>query len=224
MAIRWASDRINEQGIVAFVTNGSWIDGNADAGVRACLAEEFSSIYVLHLRGNARTSGERRRSEGDNVFGQGSRAPVAITILVKNPTSVYDGCRIHYRDIGDYLSREQKLETLKEAGAISGISEWQTIKPDEHYDWIGHRSDVFAQFYPMGTADAKAGVADDAIFGLYSLGMVTNRDAYIYNFSLNACADSGRSNDGRLSCRALRNGRESLTHIRCCDRSTLDES
>ena len=192
MAIRWASDRINEQGIVAFVTNGSWIDGNVDAGVRACLAEEFSSIYVLHLRGNARTSGERRRSEGDNVFGQGSRAPVAITILVKNPTSVYDGCRIHYRDIGDYLSREQKLETLKEAGAISGISEWQTIKPDEHYDWIGQRSDVFAQFYPMGTADAKAGVADDAIFGLYSLGMVTNRDAYIYNFSLNACADSGR--------------------------------
>ena len=104
MAIRWASDRIKEQGIIAFVTNGSWIDGNVDSGVRACLAEEFSSIYVLHLRGNARTSGERRRSEGDNVFGQGSRAPVAITIMVKNPNAAHDGCRIHYRDIGDYLS------------------------------------------------------------------------------------------------------------------------
>ena len=192
MAIRWASDRIKEQGVIAFVTNGSWIDANVDAGIRACLAEEFSSIYILHLRGNARTSGERRRSEGDNVFGQGSRAPVAITIMVKNPRAAHDGCRIRYRDIGDYLSREQKLKTLRETGSISGYRDWQTISPNEHHDWIGQRSDVFAQFYPMGTADAKAGVADDAIFGLYSLGMVTNRDAYIYNFSLNACADSGR--------------------------------
>ena len=87
MAIRWASDRINEQGIVAFVTNGSWIDANVDAGVRACLAEEFSSIYVLHLRGNQRTQGERSKREGGKVFGQGSRAPVAITILVKNPNA-----------------------------------------------------------------------------------------------------------------------------------------
>ena len=86
MAIRWASDRIGEQGIIAFVTNGSWIDGNVDSGVRACLAEEFSAIYVLHLRGDARTSGERRRSEGGNVFGSGSRTPVALTLLVKNPT------------------------------------------------------------------------------------------------------------------------------------------
>ena len=85
MAIRWASDRIGDQGVIALVTNGSWIDGNVDSGVRACLAEEFSSIYVLNLRGNARTQGELRRSEGDNAFGQGSRAPVAITILVRNP-------------------------------------------------------------------------------------------------------------------------------------------
>ena len=78
------------------------------------------------------------------------------------------------------------------AGAISGISEWETITPDAHHDWVRQRSDVFSQFYPMGSKEAKAGRADDAIFGLYSLGMVTNRDAYIYNFSLNACADSGR--------------------------------
>ena len=87
MAIRWASDRIKEQGIVAFVTNGSWIDGNVDAGVQACLAEEFSAIYVLHLRGNQRTQGELSRREGGKVFGQESRAPVAITILVKNPNA-----------------------------------------------------------------------------------------------------------------------------------------
>ena len=192
MAIRWASDRIKEQGIVAFVTNGSWIDGNVDAGVRACLAEEFSSIYVLHLRGNQRTQGELSRREGGKVFGSGSRAPVAIAILVKNPTAAHDGCRIHYRDIGDYLSREQKLEALKEARSISGATDWQTISPDEHYDWIGQRNSEFAQFYALGSPEAKAGVADNAIFRLYSLGLATGRDPYIYNFSRDACGENGR--------------------------------
>ena len=192
MAIRWASDRINEQGIVAFVTNGSWIDGNVDAGVRACLAEEFSSIYVVHLRGNQRTQGELSRREGGKVFGSGSRAPVAITILVKNPTSVYDGCRIHYRDIGDYLNREEKLGALHEARSISGLSDWKTIKPDRHHDWIEQRSDAFAEFYPMGSKDAKLGVADNTIFTLYSQGVNTARDAYLYNFSREACAANAR--------------------------------
>ena len=192
MAIRWASDRIKKQGVIAFVTNGSWIDGNADAGIRACLAEEFSSVYVLHLRGNARTSGERRRSEGDNIFGLGSRAPVAVTILVKNPNATHEGCKIHYSDIGDYLTREKKLEALSEAVSIRGFGDWQTIIPDRHYDWIEQRSDAFAQFYPMGSADARANRADDAIFRLYSQGVKTNRDAYIYNFSCDGCLDRAR--------------------------------
>ena len=190
MAIRWASDRLPEQGVVALVTNGSWIDGNVDAGIRACLAEEFSSVYVLHLRGNARTSGERRRSEGDNVFGLGSRAPVAITILIKNPYAAHDGCRILYRDSGDYLSRENKLAILREGVSISGFSDWQEITPDEHHDWIGQRNDAFGQFYPLGTTDTKAGRADDAIFGLYSRGLATSRDANIYNFSCDTCAEN----------------------------------
>ena len=137
MAIRWASDRIDKQGVIAFVTNGSWIDGNVDSGIRACLSEEFSAVHVLHLRGNAYTSGERRRTEGGNVFGSGSRAPVAITIFVKNPNATHEGCKIHYRDIGDYLTREQKLEALTEAVSIKGISDWQTITPNADYDWIG---------------------------------------------------------------------------------------
>ena len=192
LAIRWASDRIKEQGVVAFVTNGSWIDGNVDAGVRACLAEEFSSAYVFNLRGNARTSGELRRREGDNVFGQGSRAPVAITILVKNPRAAHDGCRIHYRDIGDYLRREEKLAALEHAVSISGLSDWKTIKPDRHHDWIAQRSDAFAHLYPMGTKEAKTGNLDDSIFGLYSRGLATGRDPYIYNFLREACGENGR--------------------------------
>ena len=190
MAIRWASDRVDEQGVIAFVTNGSWIDGNADSGVRACLADEFSSVHVLHLRGNARTSGERRRAEGGNVFGGGSRAPVAIMILVKNPNATHEGCKIHYRDIGDYLTREQKLAALRGAVSMKEFSDWETLTPNKHYDWIDQRSDTFAEFYPMGSKETKAGKANDAIFRLYSLGLATGRDAYIYNFSRDACAEN----------------------------------
>ena len=155
MAIRWASDRIERAGVVAFVTNGSWIDGNVDSGVRACLAEEFSSIYVLNLRGNQRTQGERSRREGGKVFGQGSRAPVATTILVRNPDAGHEGCRIHYRDIGDYLKREEKLAILREAGSIAGIDDWQEIAPDRHHDWIGQRDEAFQALYPIGSKAAN---------------------------------------------------------------------
>ena len=192
MATRWASDRIGKQGVIALVTNGSWIDGNVDSGVRACLAEEFSSVHVLNLRGNQRTQGERSRQEGGKVFGQGSRAPVAITILVRNPKAAHDGCRILYRDIGDYLKREEKLKILRETGSIAGIEDWRTITPDRHHDWIGQRSEVFQKFYPMGTKTAKAGKTDDAIFRLFSNGYYTGRDAYIYNFSRQVCAKNAR--------------------------------
>ena len=192
MAIRWASDRIKEQGVIAFVTNGSWIDGNVDSGIRACLVEEFSSVYVLNLRGNQRTQGEQSRREGGKVFGSGSRAPVAITILVKNPNAEHDGCRILYRDIGDYLKQEQKLEILREAVSISGFSDWQTITPDEHHDWIRQRDPAFENFTPLGSDDARMGITDDTIFWLYSRGLETARDAYIYNFSREACAENGR--------------------------------
>ena len=192
MAIRWASDRIQEQGIIAFVTNGSWIDGNADSGVRACFEGEFSSINVLHLRGNQRTQGEQSRREGGKIFGSGSRAPVSITILVKNPNVIHKGCKIHYRDIGDYLTREQKLEALSEAVSIKGFNNWQIITPNSHHDWVDQRSNVFVQFYPIGSKETKSGKADDAIFKLYSRGYATGRDAYIYNFSRDVCGENAR--------------------------------
>ena len=191
MAIRWATDRLQEQkhGIVAFVTPASWIDGNVDAGIRACLTEEFSSIYVLNLRGNARIHGERGRQEGEGVFGSATQSPVAITILVKNPKSEYDNCRIHYREIGSHLKRDKKLKMLSESVSVNGFSDWQIITPNEHYDWIGQRSDAFTEFYPLGSDEARAGEVDDTIFRMYSRGMNTGRSAYIYNFSRNACAE-----------------------------------
>ena len=192
MAIRWASDRIQEHGVVALVTNGSWIDGNADAGIRACLAKEFSAVHVLHLRGNQRTQGEQSRREGGKIFGSGSRAPVAITILVKDPNATHEGCNIQYRDIGDYLTREEKLDALRETVSIRGFSDWQTITPNADYDWVEQRSEAFTQFYPLGSGEARSGNADDTIFRLYSLGLGTNRDAYIYNFSHGSCAENAQ--------------------------------
>ena len=206
MAIRWASDRIGDQGVVAFVTNGSWVDGNVDSGVRACLAEEFSSIYVVNLRGNQRTQGERSRQEGGKVFGQGSRAPVAVTILVRNPDAAHKGCRILYRDIGDYLSREEKLANVRDARSIAGVDGWQDITPDRHHDWIGQRDEAFQKLYPMGSKNAKAGkVGAEAIFKLYSNGYKTGRDAYVYSFAFKGCIDNARSmvhnyQDAILAC------------------------
>ena len=192
MAIRWASDRIDDRGVVAFVTNGSWIDGNVDSGMRACLAEEFSSIYVVNLRGNQRTQGERSRREGGKVFGQGSRAPVAITILAKNPDAAHEGCRILYRDIGDYLSREDKLKMLREWDSIAGIKDWENIAPDRHHDWIGKRNEAFRALYPLGSKDTKAGKTDEAAFRMFSQGFQTVGDGYLYNFSREICAENAR--------------------------------
>ena len=117
---------------------------------------------------------------------------MAITILVRNPDAGYEGCRILYRDIGDYLTREEKLEMVREAGSIVGIDDWQRIEPDRHDDWIGQRDQAFETYYPLGTKEAKSGRSDDAVFRLFSNGYKTSRDAYLYNFSRDACSDNAR--------------------------------
>lgn len=189
-AIRWASDQIDKEGIIAYVTPASWIDGLADSGVRACLAEEFNSIYVLNLRGNARGA-RNNNSEGEVVFdNNATRLPVAITFLIRNPDAKHDGCNIQYREIGDGLKREEKLKALNDAISVYGFNDWQTIIPDKHHDWINQRNEDFEDYYPLGTEDAKAGRADEAIFQLYSQGLKTSRDPYIYNFSRDACAQN----------------------------------
>jgi predicted helicase len=180
-AIRWASDRIKNRGVIGFVTNAGWLDANTADGLRLCLAEEFSDIYVFHLRGNQRTSGEQSRREGGKVFGSGSRAPIAITLLVKNPDS-HDHGRIFFHDIGDYLSREDKLAIVTHFGSIAGIGKeqaWQAVTPDAHGDWLRQRDDSFGEFIALG--DKKGGGV--SLFDNYSQGVVTSRDAWCYNAS-----------------------------------------
>ncbi|MBD0684985.1 damage-inducible protein [Pseudomonas sp. PSB18] len=177
-AIRWASDRIGDAGIIGFVTNAGFLEANTAGGLRKCLADEFSSLYVFHLRGNQRTSGETSRKEGGKIFGSGSRAPIAISLLIKNPDAQSHG-RIHFHDIGDYLSREQKLEKLAGYASVGGIEQWRLISPDEHGDWLKQRDESFADHIVLG--DKKGdGIK---LFDNFSLGVVTNRDAWAYNAS-----------------------------------------
>jgi len=177
-SIRWASDRIGNAGIIGFVTNAGFLDAASQDGMRKCLADEFSSLYVFHLRGNQRTSGETSRKEGGKIFGSGSRAPIAISLLVKNPDAQSQG-QIFFNDIGDYLSREEKLEKVANYASVAGIEQWQQITPDEHGDWLKQRDDSFGQFIAIG--DKK----NDGIklFDSFSLGVVTARDAWAYNAS-----------------------------------------
>ena len=186
-AIRWGSDRVGDSGVITYVTNAGWLEANAMDGFRKCLAEEFASIYVFHLRGNARTSGEERRKEKGNIFGEGSRAPIAITILVKNPNSTENGT-IRFHDIGDYLNRQEKLDKIRDLGSISGVEKigggWTHIVPDEYGDWLKQRDSSFENYPKLG--DKSKNGTNSVIFENYSTGVATNRDAWCVNPSRTA--------------------------------------
>ncbi|MBP3730637.1 MAG: DEAD/DEAH box helicase [Mailhella sp.] len=190
-AFRWASDRLaKEGGVIGFITNGGWLDGNGAAGFRKCLEKEFSSIYVFHLRGDQRTSGELSRREGGKIFGEGSRAPVVITLLVRKPEHKGKAI-IHYCDIGDYLKREEKLNILKKCRSmLSSDMKWTDILPDEHGDWLTKRSGIFDSFILLGDKKEKT-KKDGLLFGpVYSLGLSTNRDVWVYNASQEKLKDN----------------------------------
>ncbi|MDA8031214.1 MAG: N-6 DNA methylase, partial [Alphaproteobacteria bacterium] len=182
-SIRWMSDRISERGIIGIVTNGSFMRSDAASGMRASLMEEFDEIWCLDLRGNQRTKGEESKKEGGKIFGSGSRAPVAITFLVKNPRKDKKHANIYYKDIGDYLDTSQKITKLINWKSIQGIEDWQTIIPDKHNDWLNQRNNKFYEYTAIGNKDAKKGKTDQAIFKDYSLGNKTARDIWIYNSS-----------------------------------------
>lgn len=172
--------------MIGFATNASFLDANASDGLRKCLAEEFSDPYIFHLRGNQRTSGEQSRKEGGKIFGSGSRAPIAISLLVKNPHAKEHGC-IRFHDIGDYLSREDKLAKIATYGSINGIAQtsWRAIAPNDRGDWLNQRDRSFDKYMVIGD---KAG--GTALFADYSYGPITHRDTWVYNFSRAALASN----------------------------------
>ncbi|MDO5878307.1 DEAD/DEAH box helicase family protein (plasmid) [Paenarthrobacter sp. SD-1] len=181
-AIRWASDRIKDKGIIAFVSNGGFIDGAAAQGLRRTFISEFSSIFIYNLRGRAiGIKGEARRKEGGNVFADGTKTQVAIAVLVKDNAHLGDA-RLFYRDIGDYLSREEKIDILNAEISLAG-TDWQELVPNHHGDWINVRDDSFTEFQPLGDKETKGRQETPALFKTFSNGLKTNRDSWVYNFS-----------------------------------------
>lgn len=184
-AFRWSSDRLdkNNGGIICFVSNGAWLDGNSTDGFRKCLEKEFSSIYIFNLRGNQRTSGELSRKEGGKIFGSGSRTPIAITLLVKNPNIRNEKATIFYHDIGDYLNRNEKLEIIKGFQSFTNPSmNLNTLIPNEFGDWTSVRNSLFDTYLPI-EPNKKFDINSKSFFNTYAIGVATNRDAWVYNFS-----------------------------------------
>ena len=192
-AMRWASDRIGEEGIIAFVSNSGYIDGNAAEGIRKCLSDDFTAIYCFNLRGNVRKNMlNKHAGEGGNVFGQASMTGIAITLLVKNPKK--KDRNIYYYDIGDDLKTQEKLAKIEELGGLKNI-EWQIIQPNKHFDWINQRHPEFATFLPLGDKQnkKKGQPKIPAVFDLFSLGVVTNRDSWAINSSREKVAKNMRA-------------------------------
>ena len=185
-AIRLASDKISAGGVMGLVTNAGWLDGAAMDGLRKCFEQEFSKIYVFNLRGNQRTQGETSRREGGKIFGSGSRAPISITILVKNPAHV-GKAQIFYKVVDDYLTREQKLNAIKIVRSLH--DDFQAITPNERGDWINQRGDEFDSFIPLHESPIPK---YENFFMTRSNGLKTQRDAWCYNFSRLALANNIR--------------------------------
>lgn len=171
-AFRWASDRLKDNGVIGFVTNGGFLNSNSTDGLRAGLYEDFNHLYIFNMRGNALGLGELRKKEGGNVFGGGTRTTVTISILVKDGS---DSHEIHYHDIGDYLSQKDKLNIISDFGDISSL-DWRTIVPDENNDWLNQRDPNYQKYVSL----VDEGLS---IFNQSAVGIATNRDTWISGFS-----------------------------------------
>ncbi|WP_231471370.1 type ISP restriction/modification enzyme [Thioalkalivibrio sp. HK1] len=183
-AIRWATDRIPNRGIIGFVINASWIESISADRMRACLQEEFSSLYLFDLKGNARLSGDAWRKSGGKIFGASARVPAVIALLVKNPDEERPG-KILYCDVGDYLSQKEKLERISifhSAVLMQKQDKWTIIQPNQNHDWVNQRRSDFHKYIHIGNKKQKE---SEKIFDLYSAGLKTNRDAWCVNHSKN---------------------------------------
>ncbi|WP_120922423.1 DEAD/DEAH box helicase [Helicobacter pylori] len=177
-SIRMASDLLKDKGVLGFVVNGSFIDSKSADGFRKCVAKDFSHLYALNLRGNARTSGEERKKEGDGIFDSGSRATVAIIFFVKDKDA--PNHTIFYYEVDDYLKREAKLNLLAGFENLDSVP-FKEITPNDKGDWINQRNDDFEKLIPL-KRDKQSKISN-SIFDLNSNGVTSGRDPWVYNFS-----------------------------------------
>ncbi|MCH3905901.1 MAG: DEAD/DEAH box helicase family protein [Lactobacillus sp.] len=183
-AFRWASDRLKGNGIIGFITNGNYINSSSTDGLRYCLNEEFNYLYIFNLRGNQRTVGEQSRKEGGKIFGSGSRAPIAISILVKDGSDKHE---IFYHDVGDYLSRKQKLDIIDNFESIENI-DWKVIHPDENHDWLNQRDPNYQHYSPLAPDNTNV----IPVFKNNSMGVLSARDVWVVGFNKGAVSSNSK--------------------------------
>ena len=191
-AILWASKRVGKEGVVAFVTNNGFLDGIAFDGMRKHLAQDFTKIYHIDLKGNARTSGERRRKEGGNVFDDQIRVGVGISLFIKKAETTPETAEVWIYSVDDYLKAREKQKLLTDFGDYTNVPIKQSTIDAKH-TWLTEGLHAeFDTFIPIGTKETKAkkGAATDVIFKTYSAGVKTNRDAWTYNFNQNILAQN----------------------------------
>ena len=190
-AIRWASDRIGEEGVVAFVTNNGFLDGVAFDGMRKHLADDFDAIYILDLGGNVRKN-PKLSGKTHNVFG--IQVGVSINFFIKRRNNANSQAEIFYARVDEFWRKEDKYHYLDSEEHYRNIG-WQPITPDQRYTWFteGLRAE-FETFTPIGTKEAKRakGEVVDVIFKTYGCGVGTNRDAWVYNFNRNGLTQNVR--------------------------------
>ena len=202
--IRWASDRLADDGIIAFVSNSAFLDSRQDDGFRKVVAEEFNELWVIGLKGNARTSGERRRREGGNVFDDKIRVGVAIYFLVRRMGA--DGFRVFHTEVSDYARAIEKIDFV--ANKHLDDFEFSTMEPDSYHDWLNQSHGGFSNLVPLAnrrTKLAKTKEDEEAIFALYSVGISTNRDEWVYDFE-----EEALSTKVLFFCRTYRNDLQRL--------------
>ncbi|WP_448044384.1 type ISP restriction/modification enzyme [Bradyrhizobium liaoningense] len=180
--LRWASERLdlNGDGIVAFVTNRSFVDKHTLDGFRKTAMKDFNEIYVVDLKGDARTSGEKRRREGGNIFHDKIRVGIAISFFVRRHKS--KGCRIHYEAVRDYAKADEKLSFISDRPFSDRT--FTEITSDEQGNWLTVPETQYSTFLPVASRETKAAKSktqERAIFKTYSLGISTNRDEWLYD-------------------------------------------
>ena len=179
--IRWASDRLADDGIIGFVSNSAFLDARQDDGFRKVIAEEFNELWAIDLKGNARTSGERRRQEGGNVFDDKIRVGVAIYFLVRRKG--LEGFKVFYNDVRPYLKAPDKVDYIK--GKTLTNFAFTEIAPDVNGQWLNQSDGAFEQLIPIANREtkfAKTVEEEQAVFKLSALGVNTARDEWVYDF------------------------------------------
>ena len=186
--IRWASDRLTDDGIIAFVSNSAFLDSRQDDGFRKVVANEFNELWAIDLKGNARTSGERRRQEGGNVFDDKIRVGVAVYFLVRQKGK--SGFKVFYNAVDDYVRSHEKVEYIRDKAIPS--YDFSEISPDSDGQWLNQSNSNFASLMPLAnrqTKLAKTAGDEQAVFKLSALGVNTARDEWVYDFTVRNLRD-----------------------------------